>query len=524
MNRPIPDFSPAAERVLEQARRLFLLRDLRSVAAGADRLSFRHWAEGVRGYPQAAEANEDLGGILGGEPVRDAFFLVTSPAPQLVQQPPQGTELLHRILGEAITTPGFGRLRETAGDDPVVAAYGAAHWAQELVSQLPESVKEAAREAAAAQRELQEAQEVLQQLAALNASLEEEGREVPGELVEQLVQAQAAVQAATARAQAASSATLALLEERAAEVRAAASRAAEAASAQGREFEASVRGFDLAAGGEGAVAPEAARAWMEVLARHPRLQALARELGWARRLVGSLWRQSPHARTELVGYHSGYLRAEELAPWELALMVGPAPARLDFLRRAAEGDIRHRQLRGREKMGRGPLVVIRDESGSMQGGPHALAVAIEWALLEVCRREGRPLVSICFSGPGQVRAWRAPTGGRPDHEGLLRHLSHFYGGGTEPYQALSLALREVEESPEMRRADILLVSDAIFPPPPEEVRRRLEAARRRRPLHLAAVLVGTAPGPLEGLAYPIVRVSDLLQERERLREALAAVL
>ena len=209
MNRPIPDFSPAAERVLEQARRLFLLRDLRSVAAGADRLSFRHWAEGVRGYPQAAEANEDLGGILGGEPVRDAFFLVTSPEPQLVQQPPQGTELLHRILGEAITTPGFGRLRETAGDDPVVAAYGAAHWAQELVSQLPESVKEAAREAAAAQRELQEAQEVLQQLAALNASLEEEGREVPGELVEQLVQAQAAVQAATARAQAASSATLA---------------------------------------------------------------------------------------------------------------------------------------------------------------------------------------------------------------------------------------------------------------------------------------------------------------------------
>ena len=36
----------------------------------------------------------------------------------------------------------------------------------------------------------------------------------------------------------------------------------------------------------------------------------------------------------------------------------------------------------------GPLVLVRDESGSMEGDPHATAVALEWALLEICRREG----------------------------------------------------------------------------------------------------------------------------------------
>lgn len=520
----IPDVPPAAARVLEQARRLFLLRDLRSVAAGADRLSFRNWAEGVRGYPRAAEVNEDLGQQLGGEPVRDAFFLLTAPAPRLVERPPQGAEVLHRLLQEALPTPGFARLRETVDADPVVAAYGAAHWARELTEQLPEALKEAAREAAAAEEERQRAEEALQQLAGLAAALEEAGREVPQELRDRIAQAQASLEEATARAEAAAASALSLLEERGAEARAVASRAAEASSAEAREFEASARGFDLAAGGEGAVSPEAARAWMEALSQLPALKDLARELGWARRTVSALWRQSPHARTEVVGYRLDYPRAEEMAAWELAYMVGPRVARLDFLRRAAEGAVAHRCLRGKERQGRGPLVVVRDESGSMEGAPHTLAVAVEWALLEICRREGRPFLSVCFSGPGQVRAWRAPPAGSPDHEGLLHHLSHFYGGGTEPYQALELALREVEVAPEMRRADILLISDAEFAPPPAWLRDQLERARRGRPLHLAAVLIGAAPGPLQEFARPIVRVGDLLRDRERLREALAAVL
>lgn len=512
---------PAARRVLERAGRLFLLRDLRSVAKGADRLSFRSWAEGVKGYPRAAEANEEAAQVLGGEPTRDCFFLITAASPQLVETPPEGAELLHRVMAEAIATPGFARLRESAGDDPVTAAYGAAHWTQELLRELPQGVKEALRGAAAAQEERERAQEEAQQLAELLAALAEQGREAPPELEAAHGEASRRLGEKEAQAQAATAAALSLLEERAAAVRAALHRTAQQAAGEAREFEAAARGFDLSAGGEGRVSPEAARAWAELLQQLPRLRQLAELLGWARRVTTALWRQSPRGRTEMVGYYMAHPQPEQMAPHELSLMLAPGAAGLDFLRRALEGEVLHRRYRGKEKMGRGPLVVVRDESGSMEGLPHTLAVAVEWALLEICRREGRPFASICFSGPGQLRTWRAPE--RPDHRGLLAHLSHFYGGGTEPYQAIAAALDEIERAPGLGRGDILLISDARFERPPQELLTRLAEARRR-PLLLAAVLVGTAPGPLEAVADPIVRVKDLVGEREALAGALAAVI
>lgn len=521
MEEPLPE---AARRVLALARRLFLIRpqDLRSVVQGADRISFRSWAEGVRAFPQAAVENEKAAATTGGEPVRDAFFLLTAISPRLVETPPEGARLLHHLLAEALPTPGFARLREACSSDPLVAAYGASQWVQELLSAMPQGLREAMQEAAAAAQEGQAAQEQAQLLQEMLAALAEEGKQPPPELVQATEEAAAAAGEAAARHRRAEALALAALRERAAEARAHLSRAAEAAAAHARETEAAIRGFDLSAGGEGAISPEAARAWLELLQRMPHLRELARQLGWARRTVSGLWRTSPTGRTQLVGYRPRELDPEHMAPWEMALMAAGGPAQADFLRRAAEGDVRHREMRGKEKMGRGPLVVVRDESGSMHGLPHTLAVAIEWALLEICRREGRPFVSICFSGPGQMRAWRAPE--KPDHRGLLSHLSHFYGGGTEPYQAIAAALAEAEQAQEMGRADVLLISDACFAPPPPQVVEQVKAARRRRPLHIAAVLVGTSPGPLEQLASPIVRVQDLLAERDSLREAMGAVM
>lgn len=517
MEESLPE---AARRVLALARRLFLIRpqDLRSVVAGADRISFRSWAEGVRAFPQAAVENERAAATTGGEPVRDAFFLLTAISPRLVETPPEGARVLHRLLAEAFPTPGFARLRDTCSSDPLVAAYGACQWMQELLREMPQGLEEAMQEAAAAAQEEQAAQERAQALQEMLSALAEEGREPPPELTQAAQEAAEAARQAASRRQKAEAEAISSLEERAAEVRVHLSRAADAAAASGRDAEAAIRGFDLSAGGEGAVSPEAARAWAELLQRMPHLRELARQLGWARRTVAGLWRTSPRARTELVGYRPRELDPEHMAPWELALMTA-VPA--DWLRRAAEGDVQHREMRGKEKMGRGPLVVVRDESGSMRGLPHALAVAVEWALLEICRREGRPFVSICFSAPGQMRTWRAPA--QPDYEGLLRHLSHFYGGGTEPYQAIAAALAETERAPEMRRADILLISDAQFAPPPPEVVEQVKAARRRRPLHIAAVLAGTSPGPLGEIASSIVQVKDLLSEKEALREAIAAV-
>ena len=90
-------------------------------------------------------------------------------------------------------------------------------------------------------------------------------------------------------------------------------------------------------------------------------------------------------------------------------------------------------MAAQEKQGRGPLIIVRDESGSMAGAPHAMAVALEWALLEIARRDNRPFYSIPFSGRGQYDVWYA---GDNDAQSLAEHLAHFYNGGTEVVSAV----------------------------------------------------------------------------------------
>jgi uncharacterized protein with von Willebrand factor type A (vWA) domain len=159
-----------------------------------------------------------------------------------------------------------------------------------------------------------------------------------------------------------------------------------------------------------------------------------------------------------------------------ALLSGDDILHLDWLRRAVDGGIRHRRYAGQEKQGRGPLVLVRDESGSMEGDPHATAVALEWALLEICRRDNRAFFSIPFSSSGQFHVWQAPRPGMPDPQGSLDHLAHFYNGGTEPYQPLLKAMELIAGG--NLRADDLIITDGAFGEPLEKHGRNLLRAAR----------------------------------------------
>ena len=93
----------------------------------------------------------------------------------------------------------------------------------------------------------------------------------------------------------------------------------------------------------------------------------------------------------------------------------------------------------------------------MEGDPHATAVALEWALLEICRRDKRDLYCLPFSGVGQFHVWQAPQPGQPDPQGLVDHLAQFYNAGTEPYQPLTKALELIADGD--LRADVLIITD-----------------------------------------------------------------
>lgn len=158
-----------------------------------------------------------------------------------------------------------------------------------------------------------------------------------------------------------------------------------------------------------------------------RLMAMA---GRMRRLCQTLQRTKvQHGRDDMVGVELGGDIAR-LLPSELAqLESGVEELELLALDRIARGQALCRQYHGLETLGRGPIVVVLDESGSMGGDPIIAAKGMALALTWLAKQQNRWIALVGFSGSGSYHriAFRP---GRVDHGELVQWLTHFFGGGT----------------------------------------------------------------------------------------------
>jgi uncharacterized protein with von Willebrand factor type A (vWA) domain len=262
----------------------------------------------------------------------------------------------------------------------------------------------------------------------------------------------------------------------------------------------------------------------EYLRKSPSVKLILESLGWAKSLVTRERRKSTRGRETFTHFKVQDLNLETLSPDELVSMIAfdpSSPVYLDFLCRALDGDLLHAQFEGDDFAGRGPIVFLRDESGSMGGARRATACALQLALMTEARRENRRFVSIPFSDLGQFEIY--DPGIRPDPQGLVSHLDKTYGGGTEPYGPLTAAMQLIREDPSLREGDILAITDGEFGQPPGTFLDELALARKEPGLKLIAVVINGHPGQAD-FADKVVMVSDIVRERERLAEAIAPLL
>ncbi|MFM9964852.1 MAG: VWA domain-containing protein, partial [Planctomycetaceae bacterium] len=129
------------------------------------------------------------------------------------------------------------------------------------------------------------------------------------------------------------------------------------------------------------------------------------------------------------------------------------------------------QSRRRE---RGPIIVCLDTSGSMSGGPEAVAKAL---VLEACRTahaENRRCLLYSFSGSNDCAELELSL--TPDGlASLLDFLAMSFGGGTDIDLPFRKALSRLQ-SEEWSRADILLVSDGDFGQPSSSLQAEIDDA------------------------------------------------
>jgi uncharacterized protein with von Willebrand factor type A (vWA) domain len=271
-------------------------------------------------------------------------------------------------------------------------------------------------------------------------------------------------------------------------------RAMAAAGAEVTELRDAAAALGLGPGQPGANDPRAIAALYQRVRNDPGLRRVCELAGRFRRVAQSEQRQkASHGLDDVVGVEPGG-DVGRLLPSELVRLAAPE-LELDALRRIAERQALCREYRSLEPVGKGPVVVSVDESGSMEGSKVHTAKALALALAWVARSQRRWCGLVAYSGGSGERLLALPPG-RWDEGALCAWLSAFIGGGSDldvPVREMPRMFRELGAPP--GATDLVLVTDARARIP-AEARASFDAWRRSAGARVVALVVGAAPGDL----------------------------
>jgi uncharacterized protein with von Willebrand factor type A (vWA) domain len=181
--------------------------------------------------------------------------------------------------------------------------------------------------------------------------------------------------------------------------------------------------------------------------------------GKFRRLAQAKQRQkTKHGFDELLG-----LKADNdlgrMLPQELVALLDPVLEQ-DVLRRFMERQLWCREFQGSEPVGKGPIIIVLDESGSMVGERNHAAKALALALAWIARQQKRWCALIAYSGDSGERILPLPLG-KWDEVALMDWLEAFIGMGSD----LDVPVREMPKFYESLKApkgktDLIFLTDA----------------------------------------------------------------
>lgn len=105
----------------------------------------------------------------------------------------------------------------------------------------------------------------------------------------------------------------------------------------------------------------------------------------------------------------------------------------------------------------GPMVVLLDVSGSMEGESEVWAKAVFIGLLELAQEQKRGVYFIAFNR--EVVRQVHFASGEKDYAKLIDAISVACGGGTSFYAPVTCGLRRIENDSSMRDADMIIITD-----------------------------------------------------------------
>lgn len=215
-----------------------------------------------------------------------------------------------------------------------------------------------------------------------------------------------------------------------------------------------------------------------------------------------------------------------LIPSELMLLNNPQ-TKLDFKRRFAEGKLMQYELRGKERLNKGPIIACIDNSGSMSGDREIWSKAVALALLEIARMQKRDFTCIHFGSRNDnliddkysdELVITILKNEQNISEKIIQVASTFIGGGTDFETPLTKSL-EIIETSTFNKADIIFITDGSCDVSDEWLTNFL-TKKKEKEFNIYSILIhSNETWCLEKFSNEIIPVSQMLDtEIEKVME------
>lgn len=144
-------------------------------------------------------------------------------------------------------------------------------------------------------------------------------------------------------------------------------------------------------------------------------------------------------------------------------LLGTEETKYEFYRRYNDRELMQYKMRGREEVGKGPILIGIDKSGSMSGEPFHWAMAVAEALRRFAAEEDRDYFAAFFGNNNDRERFDFPKGKAP-FEKVLAFLSCEANGGTQfdgiLTELLERAAKDFDDAG-ATKADIVFVTDGM---------------------------------------------------------------
>lgn len=186
-----------------------------------------------------------------------------------------------------------------------------------------------------------------------------------------------------------------------------------------------------------------------------KLRNVSQLLGRFKNVINSAIATIPsHGNDEIVGIRQGDDIMRMLPTEMVKLMTNPLLFYKDF----AEKNLLVYNLKGTENLGKGPIMVCWDRSGSMAGSREAWATAVVLALLHYAIKENRAFAWVAFDSRVHDSAFY-PKGSVVPLAEKIRVAEMGASGGTDFWAPLEKCMELHQQEPDLKPADVIFITD-----------------------------------------------------------------